>query len=108
MIRNLSGDIKLGNTSLHKLTQKVRVFNKKRDWEQFHSPKNLAMALHVEVAEIVEHFQCFTQEESTNLTSARLSRIKDEIGDTMICLLNLSGKLGINLLEAAKNKLEKN
>jgi dCTP diphosphatase len=98
----------VGNSNLHKLTQKIRDFNKKRDWEQFHSPKNLAMALHVEVAEIAEHFQWLTAEESTKLKAAKLSQIKDEIGDTLIFLLNLSDKLGIDPLSAAADKLEKN
>lgn len=102
------GDVKLGNSNLHKLTQKIRDFNAKRDWEQFHCPKNLAMALHVEVAEIAEHFQWLTAEQSMKLNAAKLSQIKDEIGDTLIFLLNLSDKLGIDPLAAAADKLKKN
>jgi NTP pyrophosphatase (non-canonical NTP hydrolase) len=98
----------VGNSNLQKLVHKIRDFNSKRDWEQFHCPKNLAMALHVEVAEIAEHFQWLTAEESTNLSTAKLSEIKDEIGDTLIFLLNLSDKLGIDPLAAAADKLEKN
>lgn len=98
----------MGNSNLHKLTQKIRDFNAKRDWEQFHCPKNLAMALHVEVAEIAEHFQWLTAEQSMKLNAAKLSQIKDEIGDTLIFLLNLSDKLGIDPLAAAADKLKKN
>ncbi len=98
----------MGSPNLHKLTQKIRDFNAKRDWEQFHCPKNLAMALHVEVAEIAEHFQWLTPEESTKLNASKLSAIKDEIGDTLIFLLNLSDKLGIDPLSAAADKLDKN
>jgi NTP pyrophosphatase (non-canonical NTP hydrolase) len=66
------------------------------------------MALNVEVAEIAEHFQWLTEEESKNLTPVKLAKIKEEIGDAMIFLLNLSDKLGINPLGAAIDKLEKN
>ena len=86
----------MGDKNLLKIIRRIRAFNKERDWEQFHSPKNLAMALHVEVAEIAEHFQWLTQEESKNLSSAKLSKVKEEIGDVLIFLLNLSDKLGIS------------
>jgi len=83
-------------------------FARERDWEQFHSPKNLAMALSVEVSEIVEHFQWLTEEQSYKLNSEVLLKVKDEIGDVLIYLVNLSDKLGIDPLKAAKEKLEKN
>jgi len=88
--------------------QKLREFAKERDWEQFHSPKNLAMALSVEVAEIVEVFQWLTQEESMNLIPEKLGEVREEIADVMIFLINLSDKLGIDPLEAAKEKIEIN
>ena len=90
------------------LIQQLREFSEERDWDQFHSPKNLAMALSVEVAEIVEHFQWTTQEQSRNLNNDKLAKIKDEIGDVMIYLASLSDKLGIDMLEAAIEKIEKN
>ena len=90
------------------LLEKIRRFNDERDWAQFHSPKNLAMALSVEVAEIAEHFQWLTQDESKNVSPEKLSEIKDEIGDVMIYLFNLSDKLGIDPIEAAEKKLEAN
>jgi dCTP diphosphatase len=62
----------------------IRGFIEERDWEQFHSPKNLAMALSVEVAEIVEHFQWLTEEQSKNLPPEKLAEIREEIGDVMI------------------------
>jgi NTP pyrophosphatase (non-canonical NTP hydrolase) len=93
---------------LEKLIEKIRVFNKERDWDQFHSPKNLAMALNVEVSEIAEHFQWLKEEESKNLPPEKLAEIKEEIGDVMIFLLSLSDKLNINVLDAAVDKLEKN
>ncbi|PKN62240.1 MAG: nucleotide pyrophosphohydrolase [Deltaproteobacteria bacterium HGW-Deltaproteobacteria-15] len=86
----------------------LRAFAKERDGEQFHSPKNLAMALSVEVAEIVEIFQWLTQEESRHLNFEKRERVKEEIGDVMIFLANLADKLGIDPMEAAKEKLEIN
>jgi dCTP diphosphatase len=90
------------------LILELRKFAEERDWEQFHSPKNLAMALVVETAEIVEHFQWLTEEQSRNLSPHKLEKIKEEIADVMIFLTNLADKLGIDLLEAAKAKIEKN
>ena len=93
---------------MKELLFKLREFSKERDWEQFHSPKNLAMALSVEVAEIVEIFQWLTQEESNNLNPEKLEKVKEEIADVMIYLTNLSDKLGIDPLVAAKQKLDVN
>jgi len=90
---------------MEELIQKLRTFAKERDWEQFHSPKNLAMALSVEVAEVVEHFQWLTEEESLNLTTDKLDNIKAEIGDVMIYLIRLSDNLGIDPLKAATEKI---
>jgi len=90
------------------LVKQLREFAKERDWEQFHSPKNLAMALSVEVAEVVEHFQWLTQEQSRNLGPAKLEEIRDEIADVMIFLVNLADKLGVDPIEAAKEKISKN
>ncbi len=86
----------------------IRKFNKERDWEQFHSPKNLAMALSVEVGEIIEQLQWLTQEQSRNLEPEKLNKIREEIADVMIFLINLADKLGIDPLEAAEEKLVKN
>ncbi len=86
----------------------MRAFAKERDWEQFHSPKNLAMALSVEVAEIVELFQWMTEEESVNLTPDKLQKLKEEIGDVMIYLTKLADKFSIDPIEAAWQKIEIN
>jgi len=93
---------------MKELIQKLREFAKERDWEQFHSPKNLAMALSVEVAEIVEIFQWLTQEESRNLDSEKLERVKEEMADVMIFLTNLADKFGVDPIQAAKEKIRKN
>lgn len=83
----------------------ISAFIEERDWEQFHSPKNLAMALSVEVAEIVEHFQWLTEEQSKNLPPEKLAEVREEIGDVMIYLTELADKLGIDLVDAAKAKV---
>jgi len=86
----------------------LRDFAKKRDWDQFHSPKNLTMALIVEVAEILEHFQWAKEEDSYRLSAKKLREVREEIGDSMIYLVRLSDKLGIDPIQAAKDKLKKN
>jgi NTP pyrophosphatase (non-canonical NTP hydrolase) len=93
---------------LEDLRTAIGAFIAERDWEQFHSPKNLAMALSVEVAEIVEHFQWLTEEQSRNLPPEKRTEIREEIGDVMIYLTELAGKLGIDPVEAAKAKMEIN
>lgn len=93
---------------MQELIKKIRIFARDRDWEQFHSPKNLAMALSVEVAEVVEHFQWLTQEESHRLDSTKLKEIRQEIGDVMIYLARLADRLGIDPLQAAEEKIQIN
>ncbi len=95
-------------TALQALIEKIRAFNKERDWDKFHSPKNLAMAFNVEVAEIAEHFQWLSEDQSRKLPPEKLEKIAEEIGDAAICLMNLADKLGIDPLKAAGEKLEKN
>jgi dCTP diphosphatase len=90
---------------LKDLRSAIRAFIRERDWKQFHSPKNLAMALSVEVAEIVEHFQWLTEEQSQNLPPEKLAELREEIGDVMIYLTELADKLGIDPVEAAKAKV---
>ena len=86
----------------------IGAFIAERDWEQFHSPKNLAMALSVEASEIVEHFQWLTEEQSRNLPPEKLAEVRQEIGDVMIYLTELAEKLGVDPVEAAKAKLKIN
>jgi len=93
---------------MEELIKRLRQFAKERDWEQFHSPKNLAMALSVEVAEIAEHFQWLTQQESWNLDTEKRSAVRDEIADVMIFLAMLSDKLGIDPISAANEKMALN
>jgi dCTP diphosphatase len=90
---------------LEDLRSAISAFIQERDWEQFHSPKNLAMALSVEVAEIVEHFQWLSEEDSKNLPPEKLAEVREEIGDVMIYLTELADKLGIDPVKAAKAKM---
>lgn len=83
----------------------IGAFIAERDWEQFHSPKNLAMALSEEVAEVVEHFQWLTEEQSQDLPPEKLAEVREEIGDVMIYVTELAEKLGIDPVEAASAKL---
>ena len=83
-------------------------FVTERDWSQFHSPKNLAMALSVETAELVEIFQWLSEEESFTPNPDKRDHIKEEIGDIMIYLTTLANKFNINPLEAAFKKMEIN
>lgn len=90
------------------LIRKVRQFRRQRDWDRFHSPKNLVMALTVEVAELAEHFQWLSQEQSRQLDPAKRAAVAREIGDVLIYLTNLADKLGIDPLNAAHAKLAEN
>jgi dCTP diphosphatase len=94
--------------NLDELKNMVVKFARDRDWDQFHSPKNLAMAVTVEAAELQEIFMWLTQDESFQLTAAQKSKVVDEVGDILICLVNFSAKLGIDPLEAAAQKIKKN
>ena len=96
------------STDLQQLQAELRQFAQDRDWNQFHSPKNLATALSVEAAELLEHFQWLTEEQSRTLPQDRLDQIGEEIADVLLYLAQLSDKLGIDPMEAAKRKLLRN
>ena len=93
------------NSDLHTLTQSLRDFALARDWGQFHSPKNLAAALSVEAAELLEHFQWLTEAQSQNLPDQKKTEVAAEAADVLLFLLQLCDKLGIDLLQAARQKL---
>lgn len=90
------------------LTERVRAFCDARDWEQFHAPKNLAMALTVEAAELQEIFQWLSEAASRSLNATQLERAREEIGDVLILLTNLASHLGIDPVAAAHAKLDLN
>ena len=83
-------------------------FAEERNWEQFHSPKNLSMALAVEASEIMEIFQWLTEDQSRDLPAKKMAELADELGDVAIYLIRLCDKLGIDLLAAAEAKLAVN
>ena len=93
---------------LEDLKTKLQAFADERDWDQFHSPKNLSMALSVEASELVECFQWLTEEQSQNLSPEQRQAVIDEMADVQIYLLRLATKLDINLLDAAEQKINKN
>jgi dCTP diphosphatase len=93
---------------MNELIKKLREFANERDWEQFHSPKNLAMALAVEVAEIMEIFQWLTEDQTRNLDANNLRKVREELGDAQIYLARLADQLGISPIDAALEKLEIN
>ena len=96
------------NAELASLMRRIKRFARERDWEQFHTPKNLAMALSVEASEIVELFQWLTEAESRNLPEKKVRDLADELADTYIYLLKLADRFGIDLTQAATAKLKKN
>jgi NTP pyrophosphatase (non-canonical NTP hydrolase) len=96
------------NNALDLLQQRLREFARERDWDQFHSPKNLAMALIAESAELVEHFQWLTEAQSAQLPDAKLREVEQELADVFLYLLRLADKLNVDLLAAAAHKIELN
>lgn len=90
------------------LIEQVKKFREERDWDQYHSPKNLVMAMLVETGELAEHFQWLTEEQSQSLPPDKLAEVREEIGDVLIYLANLCDKLGIDPMQAAQEKLGKN
>lgn len=90
------------------LARELDRFADERDWQQFHTPKNLAMALSAEVGELLEIFQWLTPEQSQSLDEKKLGEASDELGDILIYLVRLSSVIGIDVLEVARAKLEKN
>ena len=95
-------------TELEELREQLRDFAAARDWDQFHSPKNLAMALSVEAGELLETFQWLTEEQSGRLPPEALAAAGDEVADVFLYLIRLSDKLGIDPIAAAKRKLLSN
>jgi NTP pyrophosphatase (non-canonical NTP hydrolase) len=90
--------------TLRELQQRLAEFAAVRDWQQFHSPKNLAMALSVEAAELVEEFQWLTEEQSRQLDAERRERVRLELADVFIYLLRIADTLGVDLMRAADDK----
>ena len=97
-----------GSNPLELLQQRLREFARERDWDQFHSPKNLSMALIGEAAELVEHFQWLTEAQSAQLPDEKLREVEQELADVFLYLLRLADKLNVDLLAAAARKIDLN
>lgn len=95
-------------TNIEDLRSALRDFAAERDWDQFHSPKNLATALAVEAAEILEHFQWLTEQQSRALAGPKRDEVAEELADVLLYLVRLADKLDIDLMAAASSKLLKN
>jgi NTP pyrophosphatase (non-canonical NTP hydrolase) len=97
-------------SDLDELTLRLRDFARARDWERFHTPKNLAMALVAEAGELIEHFQWLTPEESSELAHdpEALAEVADEMADVAIYLLRLADVLGVDLAGAVRRKIQRN
>ncbi len=94
--------------SIDKLKQRLRRFAEERDWEQFHSPKNLSMALIAEAAELVEHFQWLTEAQSAELAPEKQQEVELELADIFIFLIRCADRLGVDLVKAANEKTDIN
>jgi len=95
-------------TSLQDLRDVLRRFASDRDWDQFHSPKNLAIALSVEAAELLEHFQWTLEADSAVLAPGQHAKVQEEIADVLVYLIRLADKLNIDLVAAASEKIRLN
>ena len=93
---------------MNTLRDKLREFTEARDWNQFHSPKNLSMALSAEAAELLEIFQWLTEEQSRNLDAKAKDAARDEIADVLLYLVRLADQLGIDPVAEAHRKLADN
>lgn len=94
--------------SLTTLRDQLRAFAQERDWDQFHSPKNLAMALIAEAGELVEHFQWLTEAQSMALSEEQREQVAQELADVLLYLIRLSDQLDIDLAQAAAAKIKVN
>lgn len=93
---------------LRKLQDRLQAFADARDWNPFHSPKNLAMALSVEAAELVEIFQWLTEAQSRDLSAGQRAALADEIADVQIYLLRLADMTNVDIEAAVEQKIIKN
>ncbi len=98
----------MSDDPLAELALAQRAFARARDWEQFHTPRNLAAAMSVEAAEVLEHFQWLTDAQSATLDPARREAVARELADVLLYLVRLADVLGIDLAAAARAKLALN
>ncbi|MBU0469107.1 MAG: nucleotide pyrophosphohydrolase [Candidatus Omnitrophica bacterium] len=96
------------NVPIQRIKNKIKKFVKERDWEQYHSPKNLGMSIAIEAAELMEIFQWLTEEQSFQLSKKQKTELEDEIADIAVYILNMCNVLNIDLSEAIAKKMIKN
>lgn len=92
-------------TSISEVREQLRAFVSERQWEKFHSPKNLAAGLSTEAAELLEIFVWLSEDESRSLNEKQLARVREEIGDIQLYVINLSEKFGLDPIQYAADKL---
>ncbi len=95
-------------SDLKQLREDLRHFAAERDWDRYHSPKNLAIALSVEAAELLEPFQWLSEHDSARLPSGDRARVEEEIADVLLYLVRLADKLDVDLVAAAMRKMQLN
>ena len=95
----------MSRPAFDELAGRLAAFARERDWEQFHSPKNLAMAVAAESAELLEHFQWLTEAQSRELATAQRDQAALEMADVLLYLVRLADQLGVDLLDAAHRKI---
>lgn len=98
----------MSKDKIEELKLRLRKFVTERDWDKFQSPKNLSMALIAEAAELAEHFQWLTEQESTELPPEQLKKVELELADVFIYLIRLADELNVELLSAANTKIALN
>ncbi|MDR3481601.1 MAG: nucleotide pyrophosphohydrolase [Burkholderiaceae bacterium] len=91
-----------------RLRDVIRVFVNERDWDRFHTPKNLSSALCVEAAELLENFQWLNEGSRSELSDARLTQVRHEMADVLVYLIRLADKLDVDLPQAVAEKMALN
>ena len=95
-------------SEIKEIIEKIKNFRDKRDWMQFHDPKNMAVSIILEASELLEHFQWKTKEEVEEYITQHQNEVQDEIADIALYLFELADNLGVNLISAMEKKLSKN
>ncbi len=108
MLEGICSGLPMHDGTLSSLAQRLRQFAAERDWDQYHTPKNLAMALTGEAGELAAEFQWLTEAQSRDLDPERRARVQEEAGDVLLYLVRLADKLGFDLVEAGHRKIDLN
>src|SRR5712691_4049418 len=98
----------MGFKNIAEVAAALRAFAAERDWDAFHSPRNLAAAMSVETSEVLEHFQWLTDEQSRSLSAEKKEEVAMELADVFLYLVRLSDRLGVDLLRSAERKMAVN